>query len=245
MKNAAPDQPIGCAGSGRQSRFRALARQHHEAANQLLAGDEPGAGRYACLELRMALECLTYDLLKLYREDVSDELLMTWQASAILDALLDIDPTIEGPIEFQVAGEDGGFDNPLISWREERMKVKWAKKAYFQLGHFLHERTFREVERGIEDDRAKVHSRAKAIHAEIGKVLASSGWNLRLTNTAQFDCRCGGHAHYAMSPNQLKSRARCDACGANYEVQPNPDDPSKILSRPMVLGKKAIGRARI
>jgi hypothetical protein len=216
-----------------QSRFRALAHQHHEAAERLLVSDEPSTARYACLELRMALECLAYDLLRLYRNDVPDGLLETWQASAVLDALLDIDPTIEGPIEFQVAGEDGGFDKPLIAWREERMKVKWAKKAYFQLGHFLHERTFKEVERGMLNDFAKIRDRAQSISAEIAKVLSSSGWNLRLTNTSQFDCACGGHARFVLSPMQRKTRARCDTCAANYEVQPNPDDPAKILSRLM------------
>ncbi len=113
------------------------------------------------------------------------------------------------------------------------MKVKWAKKAYFQLGHFLHERTFREVERGVLNDFDKIRDRALTIHAEIGKVLASSGWNLRLTNTSQFDCSCGGHARFTLSPAQRKSRARCNGCGASYEVRPNPADGSKILSRLM------------
>ncbi len=86
-------------GNDQQSRFRTLAHQHHEAGARLLASGEPFNARYACLELRMALECLSYDLLRLYRDDVPDALLETWQASAVLDALLDIDPTIEGPFD--------------------------------------------------------------------------------------------------------------------------------------------------
>lgn len=118
--------------------FRALARAHHAAAGELLAGGDDAQLRHACLELRMALECLAYDLLKLYRDDVEDKVLEMWQAGAILDALREIDPGVERPIELKIAGEDGDYDQPLLAWREERLDGRWARKAYHSLGHFLH-----------------------------------------------------------------------------------------------------------
>ncbi|MEN5230801.1 hypothetical protein [Brevundimonas naejangsanensis] len=211
--------------------FRELAVRHHEAAGRLLASGVPAEARYACLELRMALECLVYDLLKLYRDDVSDDVLEMWQANRILDALLKTDPGIEHGIELHIPGEAGDFDDLVIDWREERLRVKWATKAYHSLGHFLHERTFAELTRGTQDDPAKVLVRARAIHVELDRVLASTGWNLRLSTRFAMDCDCGARAEFAMSPKQLKSRARCSACGADYEVENLAADPRRIRTR--------------
>jgi hypothetical protein len=207
--------------------FRALAARHHQAAGRLLQSDDQAQARYACLELRMALECLVYDLLKLYRDDVSDAVLEMWQAGSILKALLKTDPGIE----LHVPGENDDFDNLLIQWREERLNVKWATKAYHRLGHFLHERTFAELARGTQDDPGKVLSRARDIHTELDRILASSGWNLRLSTRSAMDCDCGDRAVFAMSPTQLRSRAKCPSCGADYEVARHPEDAERVLTR--------------
>lgn len=211
--------------------FRNLARAHHAAAGELLAGGDDAQLRHACLELRMALECLAYDLLKLYRDDVEDKVLEMWQAGAILEALREIDPGVEQVIELKVAGEDGGYDQPLLAWREERLDVRWAKKAYHSLGHFLHERTFLEIERGVVHDPAKIRVRAVAIHDEMQKVVESSGWNLRLRHNAKLICDCGGDAHFALSPLQVRSRARCVACGADYDIRSEPSNLASVRSR--------------
>lgn len=211
--------------------FRALAVRHHQAAGRLLEGGDPAQARYACLELRMALECLVYDLLKLYRDDVSDAVLEMWQAGGILNALLETDPGIEHGIELHIPGENDDFDSPLIQWREERLNVKWATKAYHRLGHFLHERTFAELARGTQDDPGKVLGRARDIHAELDRILASSGWNLRFSTRSAMDCDCGDKAVFAMSPKQIRSRAKCPGCGADYEVERHPEDPERVLTR--------------
>ena len=211
--------------------FRSLAGAHHQRAGQLLASGDPVQGRHACLELRMALECLTYDLLQLYRDDVDDAVLEMWQAGKILDALVTLDPDVEATIELRVASEDADLETPILNWHEDRLDLKWTKKAYATLGHFLHERTFAELERGVIDDPAKIRERALSIHGELGRVLASSGWNLRIKETAMVACDCGDQAVFSMSPRQLFSRARCSACGADYDVRSSPDRPSSVEIR--------------
>ncbi|MGU3494010.1 hypothetical protein ACLBXM_08210 [Xanthobacteraceae bacterium A53D] len=214
-----------------EQKFRDLAQAHHDAAGRLLTTGAESDAVYACLELRMALECLTYDLMKLYGDDVSDDILSKWQAGLILNALVQTDPGIESTLELQIAGEDGTFSQPLAVLRDERMEVKWAQKAYHQLGNFLHERSFADTERGVKTDNDVIRKRAITIHKEIGRILASSGGNLRLKIRFGMHCECGSQAQMDLSPSQLKSIARCAECGAIYEVIRQDPSRNKILSR--------------
>ena len=54
----------------------------------------------------MAIECLTYDLLALYRDDVLDETLSEWKADKILAVLKKIDPAADSNLaDLIAAGE--------------------------------------------------------------------------------------------------------------------------------------------
>ena len=199
--------------------MRHLAASHLEAAKRQLENQDEEALRYACLDLRMAIECLTYDLLALYRDDVLDETLAEWRADKILAALKRIDPSADASPTFQMANSSGEFDaDDSIRFDEHRFEAKWAKKAYQTLGRYLHERTFIELEAGQANNWITVRDRATAIAAELQAIMESSGWGLRMRQTLGISCDCGGDAKFQMGPLQLRSRARCAACGANYEV---------------------------
>jgi hypothetical protein len=61
--------------------FREYARVHVSAARALLAGDGPQL-RYACLEIRLAIEALAYAVFQNYLEDDKDRILSHQDADA-------------------------------------------------------------------------------------------------------------------------------------------------------------------
>ena len=214
---------------------RPIAARHLEAAKRQLDANTEEALRYACLDLRMAIECLTYDLLALYRDDVLDDTLTEWRADKIIAALKLIDPSADSSPIFQMANQAGEFDVPdSIKLEEHRFETKWAKKAYNTLGRYLHERTFVELEQGQADDWTKVRARAKAIAAEIQAIMDSTGWGLVLKQRMTIPCDCGEPASFKLSPLQLRSRAHCEACGGNYEVWRDKHDAPTIKAKMIV-----------
>lgn len=205
---------------------------------QLEAGTEQ-ALRYACLDLRMAIECLTYDLLAIYRNDVLDETLAEWKADKILAALKRIDPAADSSPTIQIANEGGEFDSEgSITLDERRFETKWATKSYHTLGRYLHERTFVELEEGRLNDWAKVRDRTISIADELQGILDSSGWGLRMKQTLTIPCDCGATASFKLGPLQLRSRARCSACGANYEVWRDRHDAPTVKAKPLNVPTK-------
>jgi hypothetical protein len=211
--------------------LRALASSHLKAAQEQLADGTDRALRYACLDLRMAIECLTYDLLALYREDVLDQTLAEWRANKILEELKRIDPTADSSPSLQIANATGKFDaSDALAFDEHRFETKWAVKAYHTLGRHLHERTFQEIEGGKVDDWVKLRARATEIAAELQAIGSSTGWNLRIKQAVRIPCDCGRKAQFNMGPLQLRSRARCSDCGAEYEVWKKADGSGTICA---------------
>jgi hypothetical protein len=50
--------------------------------------------RYAALELRFAMEAVTYDRALAFRDEISPEEYKTWQPRKLMQILHDIDPTV-------------------------------------------------------------------------------------------------------------------------------------------------------
>lgn len=220
---------------GKTLSLRPRASKHLEAAKAQLARNTEQGISYACLDLRMAIECLTYDLLALYRDDVLDETLEEWRADKIIAALKVIDPASDaGPI-LQIANAAGEFeDADSIKFEEHRFETKWAKKAYNTLGRHLHERTFIELEQGQANDWLKVRERATAIATELEAVLGSSGWGLTMKRPMTVPCDCGQSAAFKMGPLQLRSRARCSKCDANYEIWREHHEAATVFAKLIV-----------
>jgi hypothetical protein len=68
----------------------------------LRTGDEPSA-RYACFELRSAIEYLVYDPLQTYRGERDYELVKRWQPRDLLAAMRTVDPRADLDVELRVA----------------------------------------------------------------------------------------------------------------------------------------------
>jgi hypothetical protein len=72
--------------------MRHVARECVSRAKKLIAlGDEPSV-RHACLELRFAIEYITYDQLQAYFKEVSDDALKKWTPKQVISEMLEVDP---------------------------------------------------------------------------------------------------------------------------------------------------------
>jgi hypothetical protein len=229
--------------------LRLRAQSHLDAATALLARGEEASLRYACLELRMVMECLTYDLLRIYRNDVGDELLSEYRADKLLKQLVAIDPMADQGATLTISPADDASDGKTMSFKEHRFRARWGSKSYNTLGRFLHERTFLELETGKTESGELIRKRADSIASELGKVLAGTGYGMRLTNGLECTCDCGAVMRFRMGPQQVRTRARCATCETVYEVER--DSPSKegapgtVRTWPVAkpAGRKAKGKS--
>src|SRR5689334_18183442 len=74
--------------------FRHSARESLIRGKAELAANNPHRLRYAALELRDAMEALTYDRALAFKDDIPPEQYKTWQPRKLMAVLLDIDPLI-------------------------------------------------------------------------------------------------------------------------------------------------------
>jgi hypothetical protein len=104
-------------------------------AKTLLASSDPAALRYACLELRMYMEAITYEKLAAYAPRLPPDVLSRWQPPQAVAALLELED--EAGEEYKVA--IGRTRDSLQYLGEHRtFALPWLRKHYNKLGGFLH-----------------------------------------------------------------------------------------------------------
>lgn len=190
--------------------------EHLSKAKELLKRGDIDSLRYACLELRFAIEFLTYDKLKSYLDQLPYDILKVWQPGKVIKALAEIDSHVERDCTLTMYQEDkdGNPVKPVMVGNHNSFSAKWATKAYSSLGSFLHAPTLNKVASG-EDQVEKMTKKLTDVIQEIERVMAGSIHNLVLQNYIRFTCQneCGA------------TIKRCaDSLPENGEVKcPNPD----------------------
>jgi len=205
--------------------FRNFARKHVAAAKELLAGRGPHL-RYACLELRLAIEALAYATLQTYLDDDSDIVQSAqsdWQPGKVLDALLDYDPMAD--MSFRVVmhsvapnGEPGEMVMDAV---DQRFSARWAKKAHRSMGSFLHQRTIQQVRKGKQLDEPALRREAQRVLETLEPILASPLYDTRVGFRFGYNCPgCGDELSVALMPLMLTgaTRARCPTCGTRWRA---------------------------
>ncbi|MBV8095791.1 MAG: hypothetical protein JO110_21690, partial [Acetobacteraceae bacterium] len=121
-----------------------------ERAKRLLANDD--SVRYACLELRLCIEHLVFDQLKVYIEETSEHALSKWAPRELISEILAVDPSAEETKPWFVDVKDGHIfsireesrlddvpeDRAIPIGEDRRLGVSWVSKRYNVLGNFLH-----------------------------------------------------------------------------------------------------------
>jgi len=201
--------------------YRRSARDHCESARELLDGSKKSI-RYACLELRMAIEALTYSSLKIYLSEVSNSAMKEWTPKRVLEELLVVNPTADQSITVTIGRQDenGVLAQEVLSLGEDRrFSIKWANRAHNALGSFLHEPTISQVERGIGDIEASARKKAIEILDELSAVLASSIWNVNFSQSCTFNCDCGFTVKRRLEIVEAGKPIVCASCGLSYDPE--------------------------
>jgi hypothetical protein len=105
-----------------------------------LAGGGYDSLRYAVLELRYAIECLVYELLPGYEDELPDEVREAWRPSEILREMVSCNPGLPQTVSVAMGFErpDGTRGPAMHMGTQTGLTPSSLLKDYARLGHFLH-----------------------------------------------------------------------------------------------------------
>jgi hypothetical protein len=208
--------------------YRDSAQEHLDAAKALLADSGGQSVRYACLELRMCVEALTYLNLEAYLTEVPNTVMKKWTPKQVIDELLAVDPTADQSVHVRIGVEEViGTPSRDMKYlgEDRRFTVKWANKAHNTLSNFLHEPTIYAHEKGGAADDITMREKAAEIIEELEAVTSSVIWNVNFSVFTEFKCGCGWTIKRKPEHLQTGSLVVCGNvdCGKQYVYSPEPD----------------------
>lgn len=203
--------------------FRHEARQALARATVELCTGEEARLKYAALELRMAMEALTYDRAEAFSAELPPTEYDTWQPKKLLQILLEIDPTADkdSVLSFGVE-EDHGIPAPVMQslGSEKVLSLGVLKKHYDALGSYLHMPTIKQIAAGMGADATKFRNRCQEIADFIEAVLASPVFNVTLGSFAKIPCQaCSAPIRKRIPHGATSVEACCFKCSASYTVE--------------------------
>lgn len=210
-------------------------RAAFERAAAFLADGTPESLRYACLELRLCLEDMTYQKLRLYSKRLPPGVLETWQPPQAVKLLLEFEPFADERFILRMSPEsEPGV--PTGEWRtvghHVTLKQGLIRKYYNKLGSFLHldppARSARQLEPQelapelsaiLREMRPAVENHFDASFAPVVEWVCSICASLSVAN--EEGLRKNRRA-FCLNPN----------CGAEYHVEVGADD--ELVLQPKV-----------
>ena len=199
--------------------FRTSAKESLSRAKVELAANAPHRLKFAALELRMAMEALTYDRVQAYRREIPEKDLKTWQPRKVLRLLLDVDPSADSDSTLTM-NEDGCSEPAKLLGTERVLSLRTLKKNYDALGWFLHMPTLEQVEKRGGVDYDKLRIKCQEISQAVADALASPIFNITLGSFATIDCeRCGKPIRKRIPSSTPIIKAPCLECDAPYVLE--------------------------
>ncbi len=201
--------------------YRNQAREYLKRAKGEIETGEDHRLIYAALDLRFAIEALTYDRAQAYQDELPPTEYKTWQPRKLLALLLEIDPTADkgGSLAIGVEDTEGEPAAEMVPFGTETVfDLSLLKKHYDAIGNFLHVPTLAQAEKAPPAPE-KFRQRCSQIANYVEKVLASPVWNITLGSFATIDCQnCGAKIRKRMPNGQETVSAACFQCEATYTV---------------------------
>ena len=178
--------------------------------------------KYAALELRMAMEALTYDRALAYKDEFPPNEYATWQPRKLMSVLLDIDPMADQDSSLRF-GVQEKYSVPAPAMRslgsEKVLNMATLKKHYDALGSYLHVQSMKQVRTGKLLDFGKMRSRCETIAVIVREVLSSSVFNITLGSFSTLPCmECGKPIRKRLPHGQSEVGAECYECDASYTL---------------------------
>lgn len=223
--------------------FRFRAREALERARKELESSNFERLRYVALELRLAMEALTYDRAQAYAKEIPPKEYSTWQPRRILKMLLEIDSSADKGSTISI-GEEELYGQPAKEMHmlgtETVFDLAKLKSHYDALGSFLHMPTLKQLEDGAGIDLKKLQARCERIMVDLEGVLASAVFNVTLGVFSSIECmECGKPVRKRVPAERNDVGAKCFECGAEYLLTKVGDD--KIYWRPLQHEIKCAG----
>ncbi len=148
--------------------FRYEAKQSLIRAKQYLSVMDDRDMRHAALELRLAIEGLTYARAELLKDDIPPKSYGTWQPRKLMQLLEDIDPNAFKSSTLAVGEQtEPGKSAPVMHTlgTETVLTFKDVKTHYDALGFFVHLPTIEQAAKGSSDDFARLRARCSELVA--------------------------------------------------------------------------------
>jgi len=207
--------------------FREMAAQHVLRAKAEMAVNDPVRLRYAALEVRLAMEAITYDRAHAYKAEIPVEKYSTWQPRQVLEYLTQIDPhaALSSTISFG-REETYGVAPPKMTviGTDVALTMRDLRKHYNSIGAYLHPPTLDKIDDPSAHDPARLRARCEECITVLEKILASPAWNSTLGYFSISTCqRCGKPMHRRQHPNGEPVEMECFECKAEYTVKQTPD----------------------
>lgn len=218
--------------------FRQRARDSLERAKLEMVSNDPERLKYAALELRMAIEAVTYERAQSYDDDLPPSAYQTWQPKKLMEELLEIEPRADKPSSIAYGIEDvpGEPAKQMTSLGGEQVfGLKAIKGHYDALGSYLHSPTLKQLQEKGSLDVARLKERCGAIVAALDAVLSSRVFNINFgsfTSIACMNSDCGKPIRKRHPHGVEILAAKCYECDADYEIAA--DSSGQWIWRPMV-----------
>ena len=200
--------------------YRGDARNALRRAQAELASNDDSRLRYAALELRVAMECLAYERLLLYEDEVPSSSFDTWQPRHVMDLLLELDPKADSSSSIAIAPESapGVTSGPFkVLGSESVQSMKDIKEYYAKLGSHLHAQTVSQARAGKTLAPGSMRAHCNEVAEVITKVLSSRVFNINIKLTGRIECmRCKHPIVRRFPPSFTSLETSCPACQAPY-----------------------------
>lgn len=223
--------------------YRHLARESLSRAKTELASQDLHRLRYAALELRDAMEAVTYDRALAFKDEIPPEEYRTWQPRKLMAVLVDIDPSIgmTSTLAVGIESEHGKqAENMKTLGTDHVLTLKDIKAHYDAIGSYLHMPSLEQLEAGKIADPAKLRTRCEAVVAALESVLGSPVYNVTLGNFAQLDecmnetCRRPVRKRFPLGKTEIE--AECFECKAVYTLVSRPGGAVEFKPKMTLVG---------
>ena len=212
--------------------FRQNARESLLRAKNELDSQDAVRAYYAALELRMAIEAITYDRAQAYAAEIPPSEYETWQPRKLMQLLLDIDVDTD-----KNAGIGVGFqekhgvpaDEVTFLGTENVFNFKSIKDHYDALGSYLHIPTLKQIVNNGNHDLDKLRNRCGKIVSALEAALSSPIFNVTIGSFSEIPCmRCGEKVRRRLPLSGDDVEAKCFTCGAEYKITGNHSDETSM-----------------
>lgn len=196
--------------------FRQQARRHRDVARAYLELGEDDLLYASALRLRMAIECLAYELLQALGDEVSQNVMQTWQPNKLIKELKHIDASVDQDVSIRI-GIEKTPGQPAEEMKDlgtdVRLSAAWISKQWNALSGFLHVPTIQQSREGKNFDATKILKKIQEILPEIDRVLACQIFATNIKPTITVTCDCGFEIKRRESLLEKELQVTCANCG--------------------------------